>query len=231
MLNRKTIALFAAMLPAALAPLASAGFVGWTGSMYTLNGNLYLDVFAGMTATTDRLLNVYNANISATGASFYQAPGMGTRSWAPGFETLTAIDSFMTLGGYADSSDYYAASGTAGDPNFTGFASATGTTVPANAGWYNTNPTTSEGLAQNLDYLGATTRIGANAQYGVWVAHFVFNDASAGSSVSFAASAGFKTASTTGTQMATTTQVFAIPTPGAIVAFVALGCRSRRRYA
>jgi MYXO-CTERM domain-containing protein len=117
-----------------------------------------------MSNSSDKFLNVYDANISTTVAGgFFQQAGLANKTWKPdtaGFSnTRNSIDSFMTAGtfsGGAYAGQYYASTNTNGDPNFTGTswnatpASAAATTIPANAGWYTGDPTSIDNAAQLL---------------------------------------------------------------------------------
>jgi hypothetical protein len=64
-----TRSIAAAGFAAALASSASAGFTGWTAAMTNHGSYLYVDVFAGVSVASQHLLNVFNMDIAATGAT------------------------------------------------------------------------------------------------------------------------------------------------------------------
>jgi len=188
----------------AVAASANAGFQGFVASVRTSGAYTIMDIFAGVSNSSDKFLNVYDANISTTVAGgFFQASGLANKTWKPDSSnfnsTRNSIDSFMTAGTYSGGAyggEFYASTNTNGDPNFTGTswnatpASASATTIPANAGWYTGDPTSVDNSAQLLAPLavgytrfdtGATDASGntagsvgsANATYGIWCAHLV----------------------------------------------------------
>ena len=197
----KTLAI-AVVGSASLVASADAGFSGFVASARNVGAYTVIDIFAGVQNASDKFLNVYNLNASATGG-FYQQAGLATKTWKPDAasfnSTRSSIDSFMTAGTYSGGAyggEYYASTNTNGDPNFTGTswsgtpASAAATTIPANAGWYTGDPTSVDNSAQLLAPLavgytrfdsGATAAQGntlgsagsANAQYGIWCSHLV----------------------------------------------------------
>ena len=103
---------------------AHAGFAGWTGYVRSSGGYVMLDIFAGVTDAQDHLLNVFGMQVSTTGATFYQAPGLATKAWSPYFgnSSMDSADSFVTLGVFESTGTSYAASATAGDPDFAGYS-------------------------------------------------------------------------------------------------------------
>jgi MYXO-CTERM domain-containing protein len=187
---------------ASLVAAADAGFAGFVASARNVGAYTVIDIFAGVQNASDKFLNVYNLNASATGG-FFQATGLANKTWKPDAasfnSTRSSIDSFMTAGTYSGGAyggEYYASTNTNGDPNFTGTswnatpASAAATTIPANAGWYTGDPTSVDNNAQLLAPLsvgytrfdtGATAQSGntngsvgsANATYGIWCSHLV----------------------------------------------------------
>ena len=218
---------------------AHAGFAGWTGYVHSSGGYVMLDIFAGVTDAQDHLLNVYGMQVSATGASFYQAPGLATKAWNPYFGTssMDSADSFVTLGMFESTGTNYAASTSAGDPDFAGYsptlASAPSTGIPSGAGWYTSQPLSAESDARQLPASFAGSWQGAQAPMGIWVAHFVF-DASAitaGSFVSFAGSAGYRVGASTNAVFGSDSQVFMLPAPGAVTLLAAAAASVRRRRA
>lgn len=239
-------ALTAAGLVATAATSANAGFLGFVASVRQVGGYTLVDVYAGVQNASDRFLNVYDATIATSIAGgFFQAAGDSTRGWAPDLVGYTssrnAIDSFMTAGGtdYLLPAGAFAASSTAGDPNFTGTygswnpapGSAPANTVPALAGWYTSNPpdltNATEGLAGLVGRVDGTGAAGA--AYGIWCAHLVLatNDAIAFGAPGNLQFQGF--ASIKDGETGATTQGFSvIPAPGAL-ALVAAAARARSR--
>ncbi|MEI6475458.1 MAG: hypothetical protein WCO75_08695 [Planctomycetota bacterium] len=193
-----------------------------------------MDVFAGFDSASDHVLNVYDMNIVATGATFFQGTSLAERRWSPGAGSATSesLDSFVTLGEATDAGTTYAAFATAADPSFSNYNTNYATTIAANAGWYNSNPLSTEGDAVLLSADPAFARFGAESTHGVWVAHFVFNTAAVetGASVAFSGGIGFKNPTTAGAQLTTGTANFVIPAPGALALLAAVaGTRSRKR--
>jgi len=197
----KTLAI-AVVGTASLVASADAGFSGFVASARNVGAYTVIDIFAGVQNASDKFLNVYNLNASATGG-FFQATGLANKTWKPDAasfnSTRSSIDSFMTAGTYSGGAyggEYYASTNTNGDPNFSGTswnatpASAPANTIPANAGWYTGDPTSVDNSAQLLAPLsvgytrfdsGATAASGntlgsagsAGAQYGIWCSHIV----------------------------------------------------------
>ena len=149
---------------AAVGGSADAGWLGFLALAKQSGSYVLVDVYTAVGNSSDKFLNVYNANISTTNAGgFYQQPGFATKTWKPDAanfnSTRSSIDSFMTAGTYSGAAyggEYYASTNTNGDPNFTGTswiptpASAAATTIPANAGWYTGDPTSVDNSAQLL---------------------------------------------------------------------------------
>ena len=232
----------------AVAASANAGFQGFVASVRTVGGYTLIDIFAGVSNSTDKFLNVYDANISTTVAGgFYQASGLANKTWKPDSSTFnatrTSIDSFMTAGTYSGGAYggvYYASTNTNGDPNFTGNtwnaspASQPVTSVPANAGWYTGDPTSVDNSAESL--AGLTNRVnGTNGQYathGIWVSHIVLAGTgyTLGTDVSFAAYASVKDGISGAVSQASSS--FApVPAPGAVALLGLAGFAARRRRA
>ena len=226
---------FIAVLGAAsLAAAANAGFTGWVGMVRDTGTHYIMDVYAGMSSSTDKLLNVFNANIAATnGSAFLQGATAGTNKWRPtlGVANINDIDSFVTVGGFDDGGDFYCGDTTTADPNFTNYATSNATTIAANAGWFTSDPTSSQIVAISLGGMPGVRTIGSdNAGFGVWVAHFVTlkNAASTNGGVSFSGSAAFNTGTNAADQR---TLSWAVPGPGALALLGVAGLASRRRRA
>ena len=232
----------------AVAASANAGFQGFVASVRTSGAYTIMDIFAGVSNSTDKFLNVYDANISTTVAGgFFQQAGLANKTWKPdtgGFSnTRNSIDSFMTAGtfqGGVYGAQYYASTQTNADPNFTGTSwnatpgSADATTVPANAGWYTGNPTSVDNNAESLS--GLTGRVnGTNGQFathGIWVAHLVLSGTNVqiGTDVSFAGYASIKDG-ISGALSQGSSSFAAVPAPGALALLGLAGFAARRRRA
>jgi len=229
----------------AVATSANAGFQGFVASVRTSGAYTIMDIFAGVSNASDKFLNVYDANISTTvSGGFYQQAGLLSKTWKPDAasfnSTRSSIDSFMTAGTYSGGAyggEYYASTNTQADPNFTGTtwnatpASQAVTSVPPNAGWYTTDPTSVDNKAESL--AGLTGRVnGTNGQFathGIWVAHLVLSGAGRqiGTDVSFAGYASIKD----GISGALSQGFSAVPAPGALALLGLAGFAARRRRA
>jgi len=240
----KTV-LLVASAASAIAASANAGFLGFTGFSYIAsNGNRVIDVFAVVSNSSDKLLNVYNANITNNagvgGATFFtQQVGTATRGWKPDAGSSTRsniVDSFMTIGvdgGAPYDGQYYASAGTGADGGFTSGWSTLGNTIPANAGWFLSPPTLPDGVAASLSGMTGT-RInlgpaGADSNLGIWCAHLVMSGST--TSCLWGATAAVKDGLTT---LVTTGSVAGgelIPAPGAIALMGLAGFAARRRRA
>jgi len=232
----------------AVAASANAGFQGFVASVRTSGAYTIMDIFAGVSNSSDKFLNVYDANISTTVAGgFFQQAGLANKTWKPdaaGFSnTRNSIDSFMTAGtfsGGAYAGQYYASTNTNADPNFTGTTwnatpgSAAATTVPANAGWYTGDPTSIDNRAESLS--GLTGRVnGTNGQFathGIWVAHLVLSGTNVqiGTDVSFAGFVSIKDG-ISGALSQGSSSFAAVPAPGALALLGLAGFAARRRRA
>ena len=240
----KTV-LLVASAASAIAASANAGFLGFTGFSYIAgNGNRVIDVFAVVSNASDKLLNVYNANITnnagAGGATFFtQQAGLATRGWKPDAATSSrsnTVDSFMTIGvdgGAPYGGQYYASAATGADGGFTFGWSTLGNTVPANAGWFLSPPTLPDSIAESLTGMTGTRvnlgPAGADSNLGVWCAHMVM----AGNTTSclWGATAAVKDGVTGLVSSGSVTAGELIPAPGAIALLGLAGFASRRRRA
>ena len=179
---------------------ANAGFLGFVAFAKQSGSYVLVDVFTAVQNSSDKFLNVYNLNASATGG-FYQASGMTYKTWKPdaaGFtSTRSSVDSFMTAGTYSGGAyggEYYASANTNGDPNFTSVggawnatpASALANSIPSLSGWYTGDPTSVDNQAEALSGVtgtrvnsvatagsgGTASTVGsAGAAYGIWCGH------------------------------------------------------------
>lgn len=105
-----------------LATQVNAHFTGFTAEYITLgNGHVIQNVYANFTNANDRLLNIYNTNITTTNpGGFHQSAANPT--WKPSSTQYknTSDDSWVTIGTNPDGSQR--ANGlTEGDPNFINF--------------------------------------------------------------------------------------------------------------
>ena len=153
-------AAFAALGTAVLTTAASADFTNAVAISYSKTVSDFggaavtvgvTDLYMISNDAADTLLNVYNFNLSGSApSSFYQSTtGAG---WTPtnlggpfDNQATREGDSFVTIGGFGADAEQIngAGEGTGLDPNFGGnSASAPG----ANAGWFNSNPPSANGL-------------------------------------------------------------------------------------
>ena len=223
---------------------ADAGVIGYSSFARTAsNGNTVIDVFAVMSNASDRLLNIYNANLTTTQggstlSTYVQQAGTATRGWKPDATTSTRtndVDSFMTIGvdgGAPYEGQYYASAGTGADGNFTNW-STLAPTVPVNAGWFLSPPTLPDNVAESM--AGMTgTRVNSNAaagnsNLGVWCAHFVIAPGNVGErwwNATAASKDGL-----TGATITNTGTMNMVPAPGALALLGVAGFASRRRRA
>ena len=244
-MNTKNTLLCATLGTAALAAPASAGFMGFVASVREIGGFRVVDVFAAVSNSSDRFLNVYDATISTTVAGgFFQGSSELNKAWRPDTtnwtSTRNAIDSFMTAGGtnYLLPAGAYSSETTAGDPNFTGSSwtptaiSAPANTVPALAGWYTNDPTADTNATEGLAGLpGRVNGSGAaGAQFGIWCSHLVLQSTApitfgANGNLRYGAFASIKDGVT-----GVTTQGFSvIPGPGAVAVLGLAGIAASRR--
>ena len=240
----KTV-LLVASAASAIAASANAGFLGFTGFTYIAsNGNRVIDVFAVVSNSSDKLLNVYNANITnnagAAGATFFtQEATPATRGWQPTLSSSTRsniVDSFMTIGvngGAPDYGQYYASAGTGADGGFTSGWSTLGNTVPANAGWFLSPPTLPDSIAESLTGLTGTRvnlgPAGQDSNLGIWCAHMVMDGST--TSCLWGATAAIKDGVTGLVSSGSVTAGQLIPAPGAIALMGLAGFAARRRRA
>jgi hypothetical protein len=174
-------------LVASMSAAVDAGVLGYAAFARTAsNGNVVIDVFTVVSNASDRLLYVYNVNLTTTQggstlATFVQQAGTATRGWKPDATTSTRsniVDSFMTIGvdgGAAYEGQYYASAGTGADGSFTNWSSLA-PTVPANAGWFLSPPTLPDNVAESMSGMTGTrtnTGTAGTSNLGIWSAHLV----------------------------------------------------------
>ena len=237
--------IIAAVGTASFIASADAGVLGYSAFAYVAsNGNRVIDVFAVVSNSSDKLLNVYNANITNNagvgGATFFtQQAGTATRGWKPDAGSSTRsniVDSFMTIGvdgGAPYEGQYYASAGTGADGGFTSGWSTLGTTVPVNAGWFLSPPTLPDGGAATLSGMTGT-RInlgpaGADSNLGIWCAHMVMSGDT--TSCLWGATAAVKDGVTGLVSSGSVAAGQLIPAPGAIALLGLAGFAARRRRA
>jgi len=227
----------------AVAASANAGFQGFVASVRDVGSNTVIDIFAGVTNQSDKFLNAYDMTISTTVAGgFVQKAGFYTKTWRPdgGSSTRsTSDDSFMTAGGSASLGEYYPSGFTTGDPNFTGTSwtpsggSPAATTVPANAGWYTSDPTSSDNNAESLTSLVGRVNGtgGSTSSWGIWISHIVLagNGRTLGTDVTFSGFASAKDGLSGGVSQGAS--AFVVPAPGAVALLGLAGFAARRRRA
>ena len=240
--------IIAAVGTASFIASADAGVLGYSAFSYTAsNGNVVIDVFTVVSNASDRLLNVYNVNLTTTEggstlATFVQQAGTATRGWKPDANTSTRsniVDSFMTIGvdgGAPYKGEYYASAGTGADGNFTNWSSLA-PTVPVNAGWFLSPPTLPDNLAASMAMMAGAgvdrvnTGTAGTSDLGIWCAHLVMAPGSA--SVFWGGTSAVKDGVTgaTVTTTASSTNLLAVPAPGALALLGIAGFSSRRRRA
>jgi len=196
-------------LSAGIAASASAGFSGFTvESMGNIGGSDVYRVYANFSAPTDILLNALKHNVTAGSMSGVVHNDFGGGTWNP---TLTiqsdqlANDSFVTISGIGGPT-----AATNLDPSF---GSGFGAAIPANAGWFNSNP------ANNI-VVGSSLRI------------MIMQVALAAGNAGYTASleVGYKE-SAAATQPLFGSGTYTIPAPGALALLGAAGLMGRRRRA
>jgi len=227
---------------ASLVASADAGVLGFSSFTRTAsNGNTVIDVFAVMSNASDRLLNIYNANLTtteggSTRATFVQQAGMATRGWEPDATTSTRsniVDSFVTIGVYGGgpyNGEYYASAFIVADGSFPNLPSAT---LPANASWFLSPPTLPDNLAESMSGMTGTrtdsSAAAAGSNLGVWCAHLVIASGDFGArwwNATAAAKDGVTGVTNTNTG---TMQMYPVPAPGVLALLGVAGFASRRR--
>ncbi len=177
---------------ASIVAAAEAGVLGYAAFVRTAsNGNVVIDVFTVVSNSSDRLLAVYDVNVTTTSsgsglATFVQQAGIATRGFKPDAATSTRsniVDSFMTIGvdgGAPYDGQFYASAGTGANGGFTGLFSgwvSLGNTVPVNAGWFLSPPTLPDNVAESMSGMTGTrtnsSAAAAGSNLGVWCAHMI----------------------------------------------------------
>lgn len=226
----------------AVAASANAGFQGFVASVRDVGAYTFIDIFAGVSNSSDKFLNAYDMSISTTVAGgFYQAAELTNKAWKPASDftaTRDSIDSFMTAGTYSEAGVNYASTNTNGDPNFNGTSwnatpgSAAATTVPANAGWYTGNPPSTDNNAESLAGLvGRVNSTGTSSSWGIWISHIVVagNGRTLGTDVTYSGFASVKDGLSGAVSQGAS--AFPVPAPGAVALLGLAGFAARRRRA
>jgi len=226
---------FVASAAAVVTASADAGILGFASFYRTAsNGNKVVDLVAVMGNSNDRLLNVFNVQISNT---FIQQAGTATRGFKPDAASSNRsniVDSFCTIGvegGAPYYGEYYAAGATGADGGFsTGWTTAS-TVIPANAGWFSSPPTLPDSLSESLANFTGTrvnsSTAAAGGSFGVWCAHLVFAPGSIIGELTMTASvkSGVSGATVTGSAVG----FWHIPAPGALALLSIAGVGPHRR--
>lgn len=259
-MNSVSIAVVSA---ASLVVSADAGFTGFVAYAKQVGANVFVDVFCAVSNSSDKFLNTFNVNSSST---YVQGTGYYTKTWRPdpNFSlTRSSVDSYMTAGCYSGAvyaGEYWASINTDGDSNWTGAswrgtiaepgvpASPPATRIPANVGWYTTDPTSFDNDAMDL----ATNNVGytrfdsvatagqgavggtagsAGANFGIWCAHLVIASGSMPTNINTFLGGWIGAASITDGVTGVVSQGYSsfIPAPGAIALVGVAGFAPRRR--
>ena len=231
------------------ASVAQADFMGWASFIRTAdNGHKVVDIVATFGSPVDRAAKVFNARISGT---FIQDSTISGGGFAPDSTQNTrssTTDSFMTIGvngGAASGGEYYGSSRTVGgDWAFGGWTDASDTADFENpytngdylVSWQTQSTAYSDSWPESLSNFTGTrvdSFFSDQAQYGVWVAHLVFDPTVTTSVIFDAWIAGY---GTNGGGFQNYTGPFnalgstpAVPSVGGIAAIAGLGLAGRRR--
>ena len=155
-MNKISLLAMGAVLSAGTA--ASADFLSFEGDINQVDGYTVISMYA-VYDTNDIALNVFNADVSTSDAGGFnqsdvQIGAGGT--WAPnasldipGFSD-SSIDSFTTIGYGVGAAA--ATNGSALDPSFLDATQGLGGYIPANAGWYNGNPTNNQTATEQAGF-------------------------------------------------------------------------------
>lgn len=222
------IGMFGLIGAAALATAANANFTGYSHELITLgNGHVIANVYANFSHANDRVLNVYNSNITTThvGGFFHSA---GNPFWKAGNtqNKNTGDDSWINIGTNPNGTGNAGGNGgsTVGDPNFVNFDDANDSTdfsviesIGTGAGWYNGSPANTYGYAFDAGR--------------VLLGHLVFdtNQGEVTWQGSLTVYLNGATSSTSGVGMQPYS--FTIPAPGALALLGLAGLATRRRRA
>ncbi|RLS94506.1 MAG: VCBS repeat-containing protein [Planctomycetota bacterium] len=213
LLMQKSIISIAALAAASSVTLAHCDFSGFTSTSYVVETSStryhVVEVYAQFTQTTDRLLNLFNAEISLSGnpsAVFHQAELVGAipKSFLPlpflppGDEWV--YDTYITVGAYQGN----LLNGTTPDPDFDDSTYTAANAISGTGGWYNLPP--SNGFGD------------AGSDLKVCVGQFTIDDAhyANGTRVQFAGTIGYSRYGIA--TFAADTRSFAVPS-GQLIAY------------
>ena len=221
-----------------------AGVLGFSSFAYTAsNGNIVIDVFAVMSNASDRLLRIYDANLTttqggSTPSTYVQQAGTATRGWEP-VVLLSArssiTDSFVTFGVYDGqpiNGEYYASAVTITFPPNPNPFPPNGNQVLLNVAWGGLSPlldNVAESMAGMTGTRTDSSAAAAGSNLGVWCAHFVIAPGNVGErwwNATAAAKDGV-----TGATVMNTGAMNMVPAPGALALLGVAGFASRRRRA
>lgn len=210
----KSVSLLATGAAMLVAGSVSADFVGLSAvSAGSVGGNDVYHVFAQFNQADDVLLNFFNHQTTAGNQSGVRHNDFAGGSWNPNFTFLPdqgAGDSYVSMNG-----NFGATSSTALDPSF---GSGAGTTIPYNAGWYNSNP-------------GAPITAGSGSLSGGVYSVKIMQVALAAGDQGWSANltAGWKQNTASTTALFGAGSYTLVPAPGAIALLGVAGLAGRRR--
>jgi len=252
----RNVLLGTGLVAAAITASANAAFLGFgaRSDTVTVGANTYtrIDVYAMFDGANDKLLSVFDANISLVGATQYYQSGSGAlRSWdvSAQFDSETGTffnnaDSFVTIGASSpqfdsDLGEWFNANPVNPDPNFTSTswqgAGSLGA-IPVLAGWFNPNPNGNEfGIHNQAVAVSGLTDNPSGGTLGVMVGRFSVLGIPADTSsrlLNFNAKVKWNLIGQSGSQDGQDSQVFKyVPAPGALALLGLAGLAGRRRRA
>lgn len=251
-IKMRKVLLGTGLVAAALTASANANFLGFAAKSYitTVGTNSYttIDVYAMFSSTSNKLLNIFNTNITLTGATqFYQAGSGGSRSYNPDAlfdsatgENINAADSFATIGGIVPiwdpvNEEYFNANPTSPDPNFTNWSGAGSLNPPVPlAGWFCPNPNGNAwGVHNAAKPISGLTDNDTGSNLGVMLGRFSVAGIPDGvRKLNFAGQLKWNNIGQVGSQDGQDSKVFKyIPAPGAFALLGLAGLAGRRRRA
>ena len=221
-----------------------AGVLGFSSFAYTAsNGNIVIDVFAVMSNASDRLLRIYDANLTttqggSTPSTYVQPAGTASASvWEPVFSSTRSntVDSFLTFGvdgGGPYGGEYYASAVIITFPPNPNPFPPNGNQVLLNVAWGGLSPLL-DNVAESMSVMTGTrtdsSAAAAGSNLGVWCAHLVIASGDFGArwwNATAAAKDGVTGATNTNTG---TMQMYPVPAPGVLALLGVAGFASRRR--
>ncbi|MBM4112320.1 MAG: hypothetical protein FJ253_02930 [Phycisphaerae bacterium] len=230
-IKMRKVLLGTGLIAAALTASANAAFLGYACKSDTVNVSgvdyLRIEVFAMFESNQEKVLNIFNSDISLEGATnFYHSGAEEDWSWAP--SGTNAADSRVCIGPLSGGS-------VAGDPNFTNYNWDLGEdpSLPpaANAGWFTSNPNGGQNAAAAVVGL---TENNTGSNLGVRVGRFSILAAGDTNDrrLNFEADIKYNLIGQTGSTNGFDSEVFKyVPTPGALALLGLAGFAGRRRRA